>query len=73
MATPAAARRLLLVHAHPDDETIGSGTTMARYAADPDTSVTLVTCTLGEEGEVLLPEVAHIAADREDRARASTG
>ena len=62
-----AAHRLLLVHAHPDDETIGSGTTMARYAAAPGTSVTLVTCTLGEEGEILLPEVAHLAADQEDR------
>jgi N-acetyl-1-D-myo-inositol-2-amino-2-deoxy-alpha-D-glucopyranoside deacetylase len=62
-----AAHRMLLVHAHPDDETIGSGTTMARYAAAPGTSVTLVTCTLGEEGEVLLPEVSHIAADQEDR------
>jgi N-acetyl-1-D-myo-inositol-2-amino-2-deoxy-alpha-D-glucopyranoside deacetylase len=62
-----SARRLLLVHAHPDDETIGSGSTMARYAAAPDTGVTLLTCTLGEEGEILLPEVAHLAADREDR------
>ncbi|MCU0302247.1 MAG: N-acetyl-1-D-myo-inositol-2-amino-2-deoxy-alpha-D-glucopyranoside deacetylase [Candidatus Nanopelagicales bacterium] len=56
-----------LVHAHPDDETIGSGTTMARYAAAPDTHVTLVTCTLGEEGEILLPAVSHLAADQEDR------
>ncbi len=65
MSTPA--RRALFVHAHPDDETIGCGTTMARYAAEADTLVTLVTCTLGEEGEILLPEVAHLAADREDR------
>lgn len=62
-----AARRLLAVHAHPDDETIGSGTTLAKYAAAPDTSVTLVTCTLGEEGEILLPDIEHLAADREDR------
>ncbi|HYN56398.1 MAG TPA: N-acetyl-1-D-myo-inositol-2-amino-2-deoxy-alpha-D-glucopyranoside deacetylase [Motilibacterales bacterium] len=59
--------RALFVHAHPDDETIGSGTTMARYAAAPHSSVTLVTCTLGEEGEILLPEVSHLAADQEDR------
>lgn len=58
-------RRLLLVHAHPDDETIGSGATMARYAAE-GAQVTLVTCTLGEEGEVIPPELAHLAADRED-------
>lgn len=57
-------RRLLLVHAHPDDETIGMGTTMARYAA-AGVAVTLVTCTLGEEGEVLVPALAHLAADRE--------
>ncbi|HEX4470848.1 MAG TPA: N-acetyl-1-D-myo-inositol-2-amino-2-deoxy-alpha-D-glucopyranoside deacetylase, partial [Nocardioides sp.] len=25
------ARRLLLVHAHPDDESIGTGATMAKY------------------------------------------
>lgn len=59
-------RRLLLVHAHPDDETIGSGATMAKYAAE-GAQVTLVTCTLGEEGEILVPGLAHLAADREDR------
>ena len=58
-------RRLLLVHAHPDDETIGTGATMAKYAAE-NVLVTLVTCTLGEEGEVLPPEIAHLAADRDD-------
>ena len=45
-------RRLLLVHAHPDDETLGTGVTMAKYAAE-GAKVTLVTCTLGEEGEVI--------------------
>ena len=45
-------QRLLLVHAHPDDETIGTGATMAKYAAE-HARVTLVTCTRGEEGEVL--------------------
>src|ERR671928_2136605 len=60
-----ADRRLLLVHAHPDDETIGNGATMARYAAE-GAQVTLVTCTLGEEGEVLVPELAHLAADKDD-------
>ncbi|MFJ2028915.1 N-acetyl-1-D-myo-inositol-2-amino-2-deoxy-alpha-D-glucopyranoside deacetylase [Streptosporangium sp. NPDC087985] len=58
-------RRLLLVHAHPDDETIGSGATMAKYAAE-GAHVTLVTCTLGEEGEVIPPELAHLTADRDD-------
>ncbi|MGZ4643364.1 MAG: PIG-L family deacetylase, partial [Blastococcus sp.] len=46
-----ADRRLLLVHAHPDDETINNGATMARYVAE-GAAVTLLTCTLGEEGEI---------------------
>lgn len=65
----APDRRILLVHAHPDDETIGSGVTMAKYAAD-GAQVTLVTCTLGEEGEVLVPELAHIGVNGEDRLAA---
>jgi N-acetyl-1-D-myo-inositol-2-amino-2-deoxy-alpha-D-glucopyranoside deacetylase len=59
-------RRLLLVHAHPDDESIGTGATMAKYAAE-GARVTLVTCTLGELGEVIPPSLAHLAADKEDR------
>jgi N-acetyl-1-D-myo-inositol-2-amino-2-deoxy-alpha-D-glucopyranoside deacetylase len=61
-----ADRRLLLVHAHPDDETIATGATMARYAA-AGVKVTLVTCTLGELGEVLVPELEGLAADRADQ------
>lgn len=59
------ARRLLLVHAHPDDESINNGATMAKYAAE-GARVTLVTCTLGEEGEVIPPRLAHLAPDRDD-------
>ncbi|PZS31886.1 MAG: N-acetyl-1-D-myo-inositol-2-amino-2-deoxy-alpha-D-glucopyranoside deacetylase [Pseudonocardiales bacterium] len=59
------AQRLLLVHAHPDDESIGTGAVMAKYASE-GALVTLVTCTLGEEGEILLPEIEHLAADRDD-------
>ncbi|MEO3859738.1 N-acetyl-1-D-myo-inositol-2-amino-2-deoxy-alpha-D-glucopyranoside deacetylase [Acrocarpospora sp. B8E8] len=55
-------RRLLLVHAHPDDETIGTGATMAKYAAE-GAQVTLVTCTLGEEGEIIPPELADLGAE----------
>lgn len=58
-------RRILLVHAHPDDETIGTGATMARYVAE-GAQVTLVTCTAGEEGEILMPEIEHLASDQED-------
>ncbi|MDS1272083.1 N-acetyl-1-D-myo-inositol-2-amino-2-deoxy-alpha-D-glucopyranoside deacetylase [Lipingzhangella sp. LS1_29] len=57
-------RRLMLVHAHPDDETIVTGATMAKYAAQ-GAHVTLVTCTLGEEGEIIPPELAHLASDAE--------
>ncbi|MDK1476246.1 N-acetyl-1-D-myo-inositol-2-amino-2-deoxy-alpha-D-glucopyranoside deacetylase [Streptomyces sp. 549] len=59
------ARRLLFVHAHPDDESINNGVTMARYVAE-GAQVTLVTCTRGEEGEVIPPELAGLAADRDD-------
>ncbi|MEU3185243.1 N-acetyl-1-D-myo-inositol-2-amino-2-deoxy-alpha-D-glucopyranoside deacetylase [Streptomyces sp. NPDC006923] len=64
--TDLPARRLLLVHAHPDDESINNGATMAKYAAE-GARVTLVTCTLGEEGEVIPAGLAHLAADQEDR------
>ena len=57
--------RLLLVHAHPDDESIGQGATMAKYVAE-GRGVTLVTCTAGEMGEILVPELEHLAADRDD-------
>jgi N-acetyl-1-D-myo-inositol-2-amino-2-deoxy-alpha-D-glucopyranoside deacetylase len=59
-------RRLLLVHAHPDDESIGTGATMAKYAAE-GAGVTLVTCTGGERGEILVPELEHLAWDRDDK------
>ncbi|QZY28481.1 N-acetyl-1-D-myo-inositol-2-amino-2-deoxy-alpha-D-glucopyranoside deacetylase [Nocardioides coralli] len=57
--------RLLLVHAHPDDETINNGATMARYVAE-GRHVTLVTCTAGELGEILVPDLEHLAAHRDD-------
>ena len=63
--TPAPQQRLLLVHAHPDDETIGQGATMAKYVAE-GRGVTLVTCTGGEMGEILVPELEHLAADQDD-------
>lgn len=57
---------ILLVHAHPDDETIGTGATMAHYAA-AGVPVTLVTCTLGEEGEIHLPELELFGPDAADQ------
>jgi len=58
-------KSLLLVHAHPDDETINNGATMAKYVAE-GARITLVTCTRGEEGEVLVPELAHLASSQDD-------
>ena len=46
----------MLVHAHPDDETIGTGGAMARAVADGH-RVVLVTCTRGELGEIVVPEL----------------
>jgi N-acetyl-1-D-myo-inositol-2-amino-2-deoxy-alpha-D-glucopyranoside deacetylase len=60
------ARRLLLVHAHPDDEVTGTGATMAHYAGD-GAHVMLVTCTLGEEGEIHVPELAQLEAAQADQ------
>jgi len=57
--TEPPSRRLLLVHAHPDDESITTGATMAAYASG-GARVTLVTCTLGERGEVIPPELQHL-------------
>ncbi len=57
-------QRALFVHAHPDDETINNGATMAMYAAE-GRGVTVVTCTAGEMGEVLVPELAHLAHDKD--------
>lgn len=63
---PHAPGRLLLVHAHPDDETINNGATMAKYAHE-GFDVALVTCTRGEEGEILTPEHRDAASDKQDR------
>jgi N-acetyl-1-D-myo-inositol-2-amino-2-deoxy-alpha-D-glucopyranoside deacetylase len=60
------ARSIIFVHAHPDDEAIGTGATMAMYAA-AGTRVTLVTCTLGEEGEIHVPALAGLAASEADQ------
>ncbi|MGH3935947.1 MAG: N-acetyl-1-D-myo-inositol-2-amino-2-deoxy-alpha-D-glucopyranoside deacetylase [Pseudonocardiaceae bacterium] len=59
-------KRLVVVHAHPDDETLWTGGMIARYAA-AGVAVTLVTCTLGEQGEVLTAELRDLAADRADQ------
>ena len=65
VSTPETGGGLLLVHAHPDDESIETGATMARYAA-AGVPVTLVTCTLGELGEIIPADLAYLAAGRGD-------
>jgi N-acetyl-1-D-myo-inositol-2-amino-2-deoxy-alpha-D-glucopyranoside deacetylase len=62
-------RRLLAVHAHPDDETLATGGTLARYARDGRTAVTLVTCTLGQRGEVIPSELRHLTGQALGRHR----
>jgi len=47
---------LMTVHAHPDDETIGTGGLMATAVRDGH-RVVLVTCTRGELGEIVVPEM----------------
>lgn len=59
-------RRLLLVHAHPDDESLYTGGTIARYAAD-GVEVHLVTCTLGEEGEVIPSDLQLLDVEHADQ------
>ena len=55
---------MLFVHAHPDDETIATGLALAHCARGGGAHV--LTCTLGEEGEVIPPEVAHLDAAHDD-------
>ncbi len=60
------APRLLFVHAHPDDETLTTGGTIAHYIAR-GADVHVVTCTLGEEGEVIGERYAQLAVDAADQ------
>ena len=62
----AETPRLLFVHAHPDDESLSNGATIAHYTAR-GAQVRVVTCTLGEEGEVIGDRWAELAVDRADQ------
>lgn len=53
---------LLAVHAHPDDETLSTGALLATWAA-AGLPVTVVTCTRGEQGEVIGAEPAALEGD----------
>ena len=50
---------MVFVHAHPDDESLWTGLTIAHHAARGD-DVHVLTCTLGEEGEVIPAELRHL-------------
>ena len=63
---PQETARLLFVHAHPDDETLTTGGTIAHYAAR-GADVHVVTCTLGEEGEVIGERYAQLVVDAADQ------
>src|SRR4051812_16399886 len=56
---------LMAVHAHPDDEAIGTGGTLARAASEGIRTI-LVTCTNGELGDA----PGGITPDRDDHDRA---
>lgn len=58
--------RLLFVHAHPDDESLSTGATIAHYTAR-GAQVRVVTCTLGEEGEVVDDRWAGLSVDHADQ------
>lgn len=61
--------RLLFVHAHPDDETLVNGVAMAHHVRLGD-EVHVLTATLGEEGEVIPADLAHLQLPA-DQPRAS--
>jgi mycothiol S-conjugate amidase len=64
--------RLMAVHAHPDDESSKGAATMARYVRE-GVEVLVVTCTGGERGSVLNPQLAsdpEVLADLPARRRA---
>ena len=50
---------LLFVHAHPDDETLATGVAILHHVERGD-DVHVLTCTLGEEGEVIPAGLAHL-------------
>ncbi|QGU06990.1 1D-myo-inositol 2-acetamido-2-deoxy-alpha-D-glucopyranoside deacetylase [Corynebacterium occultum] len=58
--------RVVAVHAHPDDEAISTGGALADLARR-GAEVTVITCTLGEQGEVIGDPYQHLVADHSDQ------
>lgn len=58
--------RVIAVHAHPDDESITTGGALAHLSAR-GADVAVVTCTLGEEGEVIGETWAQLVAAGADQ------
>lgn len=58
----ADREHVLFVHAHPDDETISTGGTIASLI-DRGVGVTVLTCTRGERGEVIPVELHSLEGD----------
>lgn len=56
--------RVVAVHAHPDDETLATGVTLAHLLAGGHRAH-VITCTLGEEGEVIPADLAHLEGSPE--------
>ncbi len=63
--------RVLFVHAHPDDESISTGGTIATLI-ERESVVTVLTCTRGERVEILAPEHSHQGSDPVAISRART-
>jgi N-acetyl-1-D-myo-inositol-2-amino-2-deoxy-alpha-D-glucopyranoside deacetylase len=59
---PSPVERVLFVHAHPDDESITTGGTIALMVGR-GAQVTVVTCTRGELGEVIPADLAALQGD----------
>lgn len=75
------ARRVTLVHAHPDDETLATGA-LIRALAERGIEVDVITCTRGEAGEVVegvlppgtsVPELTRVRLDELDAALTALG
>ena len=65
-STESSGKLLIAVHAHPDDETTGNGITFPKYAAD-GAHITLVTSNLGEEGEIVVPDLKLLSVHHADQ------